>query len=933
MDCFWEFMPISSRARFKACGPNTSLNSIFSIYSFFRKIGADKSYKRLDKNSTINPPQVLTDYEVNTVDYSFGNWVRRRRKALDLTQQELAKKVGCSLSAIFKIESDERRPSRQIAELLARYLEIPSEQYDLFLKVARREKGFDQLEAVPPLSGLELAPISQPLKTNLPFALTSLIGREHELHTIIQQIQDPICRLLTLTGPGGVGKTRLAIEVARRMQMNFKDDVYFISFAGVADHEYIVSTTANALGLTFSGPIDQKTQVFNYLRNREALLIFDNLEHLISDDPEDAGSAFVSDLLHQSPHVKVIATSREQLRLQAEWIFELQGLPVPQDAQTDEIESNSAAELFIQRARQYRTGFVLTETDRSAVMRICQLVEGLPLAIELAAAWVRTLSCPEIAQEIEKGLGILAATARDLPERHRSMTTVFDYSWKLLSKEERNVLKKLSVFRGGFTREAADNVASASLSLLSALVAKSLIRYESNHRYYLHELVRQYAANRLCEDALEENVAQDRHAAYYLTLLEIEEPLLQSRRQKEALAQLDSEIDNIRLAWELAVAHQQIDLIYRASWSMWYFYELRNYFREGETLFQRGAEMIRKGSSEPGLTSSTQERARVEGTFGTLEAYQAFFCLRQYRNEAAVKLFHSSTTLLRSLNEPARLAFALAYHGVVYWRTGSLGEASHQLQESLTLCQTREHRWQRALFTTLLGAVTHEHGKYGEAYRLLNDSLMLCRSLGDPRLITFTVNFLSLTAQVLDLMAEVQDALQEGLDLATETGDIYSRGLMLKRLAVAAQSNGHYAEARRLFEESLTIFHKIGDRWRLSQALHLLGQLELVQRNLVEAQRLFMEAFKIARDGNIHSVALEVLTSIAAMRAQERAGEQALELVMFILQHPACPYGARDCSEHLRQTLEAQLTRQQAEAAYSRARVKTLDEIVEGIFF
>ncbi|HJR80217.1 MAG TPA: helix-turn-helix domain-containing protein, partial [Anaerolineales bacterium] len=216
------------------------------------------------------------------MNYSLGTWIKRRRKALDLTQQELARRVGCSTSLIFKIESDERRPSRQIAQLLAEYLEIPPDQRSLFLKVARQEKTVDHLEPVLPLSTPQLSPASDRVKTGLPLPLTSLIGREHELRMVIQQVQNPACRLLTLTGPGGVGKTRLALEVAHHLQDTFRDGVCFVSLVGTGDSEFVIPAIADALGFSFSGAIELKSQLFNFLRGKHMLLVLDNLEHLLS---------------------------------------------------------------------------------------------------------------------------------------------------------------------------------------------------------------------------------------------------------------------------------------------------------------------------------------------------------------------------------------------------------------------------------------------------------------------------------------------------------------------------------------------------------------------------------------------------------------------------------------------------------------------------
>lgn len=384
---------------------------------------------------------------MTTSEYSFGNWVRRRRKALDLTQPELATRVGCSVSAIFKIESDERRPSHQIAELLAKHLEIPVEQHDLFIKVARQEKTVDHLERLPPLSTPQPVPGSNPVKANLPIPLTSLIGREHELQMVIQQVQDPACRLLTLTGPGGVGKTRLALEVAHRLHDIFDDGVCFVSLVGISASEFIIPAIIDSLGFIPSGALDLKAQLFHFIKDKHILLILDNLEHLLN------GIELLDELLEHAPQVKLLTTSREQLNLRAEWAFEVQGLPVPSHIEMENLESNSAAALFIQRARQVNVNFIPTTEDLSAVRRICKLVDGMPLALELAATWVRMLSAREIAHEIERNIDFLTTIGRDVPQRHRSIRAVFEHSWNLLTEEERRILRQLAVFRGGFTRD------------------------------------------------------------------------------------------------------------------------------------------------------------------------------------------------------------------------------------------------------------------------------------------------------------------------------------------------------------------------------------------------------------------------------------------------------------------------------------------------
>ncbi|MBL8061736.1 MAG: helix-turn-helix domain-containing protein, partial [Anaerolineales bacterium] len=687
------------------------------------------------------------------MDYSFGNWVRRKRKSLDLTQQELAQRVGCSISLIYKIEADVRRPSRQIAELLAQQLEIPPDQRDLFLRVTRQEKAVDHLDAIAPPSASGSVPPpqshSQPhpsavLRTSLPLPLTSFIGREHELHAIIQQFQYSACRLLTLTGPGGVGKTRLALEAASHLSDSFDYGACFVSLAGTSASELIVPAIADGLGFAFSGTAELKKQLFNYLKEKQILLVLDNLEHLLN------GIQLLDELLEHAPGVRILATSREQLNLRAEWTFEVQGFPIP-STEVKDLESNSAVTLFLQRARQMILDFKPTSDDLACILRICQLVEGLPLGLELAAGWLKIMPPNEIAREIERSLDFLTTSVRDVPARHRSLRSVFDHSWSLLALEERSALMRLSVFRAGFTREAAERVAGASLSILSSLADKSLIRRSDTNiaRYDLHELIRQYAAMRLQAEAGEMETANKKHAEYYLTLLQMREPALRSRLQKETLAELRPEIDNFRAAWDFAVGSAQTDLLRCATGPVFYFYELHQYFQEAETLYRRGAEMTRTLIRDTAPNDDASHRARLEGTLGDMLAHQAYFLDRMGRNPEALDLYRASIVLLKPLDEPYALTFALVLYGSLCWAVGDLEEAMIYLQKGLPLSRTLEHPWSQAVALCFLGGTNHDLGKYDAAYEQFQEAMAICERMGDPYLTLFISALFSRTAQML----------------------------------------------------------------------------------------------------------------------------------------------------------------------------------------
>jgi transcriptional regulator with XRE-family HTH domain len=379
---------------------------------------------------------------------SFGEWVRRRRKMLDFTRVALAGLVACSADMIKKIERDERRPSLQLAELLAKQLQIPEQVTEKFLQMARG-KYVPTLRS--PLN-LPAATPTQIIPSNLPQQLTPFIGREAELAEIATLLADPACRLLTLVGPGGMGKTRLALQAATEARDVFAHGVCYVRLAPLGSHEFLITTIADALNLSFHGTAEPKAQVMDYLQNKECLLLLDNFEHIL------AGATLLSKIVMAALGVKLLATSRERLNLQEEWVYDLQGMTFPETnadqtskvSKTFEVLENdySALQLFEQRARQAQATFDLA-AEYPAVVRICQLVDGMPLGLELAASWINLMSCWEIVLEIEQNLDFLATSLRNVPERHRSLRAVFEHSWQLLSDEEKRSSRNCQSFEVG----------------------------------------------------------------------------------------------------------------------------------------------------------------------------------------------------------------------------------------------------------------------------------------------------------------------------------------------------------------------------------------------------------------------------------------------------------------------------------------------------
>ena len=701
------------------------------------------------------------------MDVSFGHWLERRRKALDLTREEFAQMVGCSASALRKIETDERRPSKQLAELLAIKLDIPKEEHATFIKIARGELSIDRLKSPHPFPNLSLFQPTQAFSPHLPISPTPLIGREIELSALRGMLSDPQCRLITLVGPGGIGKTRLAMEAACAQYNEFKDGVAFISMASLSSPSLIIPSIANALGVPLQGKTDTTGQLINHIHNRHLLLVPDNAEHLLD------GVNVFTEIIKSAPHVKILCTSREPLNLRGEWRFEVKGLQYPQGVEDGEFHNNSAVTLFLQRAHQVNTKLNLKNEDRAAIGRICKMVNGVPLAIELSAVWTRMLSYQEIALEIEKSLDFLSTNMRDIPERHRSMRAVFDHSWKLLTADERDVLMKLSVFRGGFTRELAEQVAGANLTHLSALVTKSLIQRIGEKRYDLHEMVRQYASSQLQLTNMQGS-AYTSHLRAFIHLAETIEPKLTQNNQSRWLIYMETEYDNFREALNWAFESGDIESSLRLAGALWRFWFMRSRLLEGSQWLERA---LQASDDAPAIL-----KAKALNGAGLLAYYQGRF-------DQAKSWLERCLALQNSLSERdlayTELTLALVVHDQLDFNRASIlyGEtlqSFRRLNDSFGII--------RALNSQ--GALASDLGDLDTADKLFNECLTLARECRDKENVAIALTNLGWTAASRGDIKSVelcQEAISLFCDLGNKLGIAFSLEGVAAGFVVAGQ--------------------------------------------------------------------------------------------------------------------------------------------------
>jgi len=538
--------------------------------------------------------------------------------------------------------------------------------------------------------------------TNLPAEPTQFVGRRDELAEIKQHLVET--RLLSLTGPGGIGKTRLASKAAEEASDEFEDGCTFVSLAPIRSVEHIIQTIAEAVKFPIATHEDPQHQLLRYLQKRQLLLVMDNFEHLLD------GAGIVSEILQAAPAVKILATSREKLNLQSETNLIVGGMDIPSQVGPENPLNYDAITLFVQRASKVHPGFEPSPDELEQIANICQIVQGMPLAIELAAAWLHILNVDEITEELEKGLDILATEVRDAPERHRSIHAVFDHSWSLLHQTEQEIIMHLSVFRGGVTREAAQQVSGASLQQLAGLVNKSFLSHDPNSdRLEIHELLRQCAQERL-EKTPETNVsAQEAHAAYYAEFMRQQWGHLKGDRQILALAEIEADIENVRAAWRYYVDQGNAPQMWKFIYGLWQVYWIRWWNLAGMELFAEAARALEGAEDD----ESTALRALAT-------AYQGYFMGWLDLSEQGYELAKESVEILRQLNHPEALLFAYNSLCVNAYFLNRYTEEIIAINKMLKIAPELDDKW--LLGVTLLRILSALYKNFGGGRLPLFDS-------------------------------------------------------------------------------------------------------------------------------------------------------------------------------------------------------------------
>lgn len=810
------------------------------------------------------------------------------------------------------------------------------------------------LQAAPPMTNAHAY-------SPLPAAASPFVGRAQELTAIQRRLSDPQCRLLTLHGPGGIGKSRLALALAQQLAQQTQN-VCFVQLASVDSLDAMIGAIAAALNFAFYADVPAQQQLQNYLREKQLLLVLDNFEQLVTD------VILLTNILACAPQIKLLVTSQVLLHLQEEWIYPVEGLSLQPGEHDEQVNDADAMQLFMQVARRVRTSFG-SERDYANARQICEWVQGMPLGIELATGWLNTLSCEQIARAIRSNLDLLATRLQNIPERHRSIRAVFEHSWQCLTAPEQTALMSLALLNG-FDLDAAEQVGGASLGTLAALLEKSLLHTADGSNYQMHKLLRQFAREKLHTLPEVSAEAQHRMRKHYLGFLAKQAPKLNGAEQMQALTDIGAVIDNVRAAWEHAIQQQQLSEIDAAINGLYWFYAMHSRFAEGEAVFTLAMQALQSQQA----THPTLYR-RVLARLGAFSASAG-------RYGVAKTLLNEALMLARSDNAPAEVAFVLNRQGNLEHRHGEVRASIAFLEQSLEISEQIQD--ERGIAQTLFElAMAHGCGlaEWDKSTELLERSLVINRKLKLQHQTAYTLEDLGTCALFLGEYEAAKPYYQESLRMFRELEDWlgyakalnglgasitfsdpaqwqtgvqhqaesivllrklgHRRDLSIHLLTISEQLTmaGQHEQARSNIAESLTISTELGDTLIIAYGYIDLGKIAGRCKEFALARQHIQKALLILLDADLLATTKWFLIIWVQIWASENAGHTETsddERVQYLALLYACLKDQVDHEilgdgEPLRRQLEAELSAERVVAAKALGATLNLDEVIADV--
>ncbi len=746
-------------------------------------------------------------------------------------------------------------------------------------------------------------------KYTIPVQANAFIGRKMELEEIASRLNQADCRLLTLKGLGGIGKTRLALQFAEGQKDNFADGVHFIFLAALQSTSNLAATILNTLKIPLRAGQTPEMSLKENLKDKEILLALDNFEHLLE------GAPLLGELLEHAPDLKLLVTSREPLNITWEHTFEVFGMRYPEKASEENFAQYDAVRLFTRTAQQV-DHFQLKPEHYPAVLEICRVVEGMPLGLELAASWVQAFSCQQIAEFLTKDIGIVESTLKDIPERHRNLDNVFKHSWRLLSELEQDVLSKLAIFRGGFDKEAARAITKAPHVTLLKLKQKSLVRKAKEERFDMHEVIRQGAAKKLKEDDEEYQKVRTVHSKYYLDFFTDNKKVIEAS-DLTVIKTIETNLDNIREAWYWAVDTLDAEILLSSLRPLHLFHIDQGRFQEALELYNYAEGYFRKHNTQHLFFPRLLERKS--------------WCLNMLGEvQQSVVYSKESIEFSKKLNDTWGIIVSLQTLGILERERGNSSRARTIWQEALNL--TKEHNEASEMLNILsnLAILEEQEGNNEQAEVNYRHALNTSKQLGQaPKYLVYLNNLATFLINT-GRFDEAEALSKEGLNLSETINQSARLPYFLLKLSRVASFRENYDEAWQLAQRALVLAQEQNNISYCAKICCFLGDIALATKQLSQSYDYFKQGLQLAQDVQNSPTIHDILTSIAKLYSLEGKTEKAINLLELLLQQSPLVKTTEKNIINLLEGLREQVASAQLAEANKEGKVMNLEEFVKG---